>query len=116
MIFDYKDELNEHFEDINGNIDMVAKDSNLPNVGVKLNRKSLTRFHAKLTKILKAMSIPTKSDEDLGLILSSVAKIQDQLRAQNSEDQIRNLIKKLKDEIFSNSKLSVTKNAKDLID
>ena len=53
---------------------MVAKDSNLLNVGVKLNRKSLTRFHAKLTKILKVMSIPTKSDEDLELILSSVAK------------------------------------------
>lgn len=50
---------------------------------MKQNEKSLLRFHAKLTKILKEMGALTKSDEELEQILSSVAKFQDQLKVHN---------------------------------
>ena len=63
------------------------------------------------------MGALTKSDEDLELILSSVAKFQDQLKVhnpQNSEQQLRISIDRMNQEI-KNCKLSITNKAKALI-
>ncbi len=56
-IFDYKDELNDHFEDINERIVMVANERISQSVAEELNKKSLIRFHTKLTKFLKESNI-----------------------------------------------------------
>ncbi len=56
-IFDYKDELNDHFEDINERIVMVANDMMSEKVAELLNKKSLVRFHTKLGKFLKDCNI-----------------------------------------------------------
>ena len=56
-IFDYKDELNDHFEDINERITMVANEGMTYQVAEQLIKKSLIRFHTKLTKFLKESNI-----------------------------------------------------------
>ena len=56
-IFDYKDELNDHFEDINERIAMVANNAMTKQVAEQLNKKSLIRFHSKLTKFIKESNI-----------------------------------------------------------
>lgn len=56
-IFDYKDDLNDHFEDINDRITMVENDQMNQQLAEQLNKKSLIRFHAKITKILRECNI-----------------------------------------------------------
>ena len=56
-IFDYKDELNDHFEDINERINMVNGDRMSQFVAEQLNKRSLVRFYIKLGKILRENNI-----------------------------------------------------------
>ena len=56
-IFDYKDELNDHFEDINERILMVSKGDMNRQVAEKLNKKSILKFHGRLTKFIRNNNI-----------------------------------------------------------
>ena len=57
-------------------------------IAEKLNKKSLLRFHAKLTKFLKESKIDPQnddlSDSKLEKVLSLVAQLQNQLKVQNT--------------------------------
>ena len=64
-IFEYRDELNDHFDDINERILMVGKDEMNYQAAEKLNKKSLIRFHAKITKFLRESNINPQNDLDI---------------------------------------------------
>jgi hypothetical protein len=54
---------------------------------MQLNATFLTRFHATLTQLCKELKILTENDE-AEQILSSVAKLQNQLKVEISSEQI----------------------------
>ena len=77
---------------------MVKDESMSLKAAVPLNSRSLTRFHAKLTNLCKELNIPTKNDE-AEQILSSVAKLQNHLKVEISQEQIQSAIQKMSFEI-----------------
>ena len=77
---------------------MVKDESISLKAAVQLNSMSLTRFHAKVTNLCKELNIPTKNDE-VEQILSSVAKLQNQFKVENSQENIQSAIQKMSFEI-----------------
>ncbi len=105
-IFDYKDELNDHFEDINERIILVANERMDQSLAEQLNKKSLVRFHSKLGKILREnnINIPQPENENgrgeqLEKILNSVLKIQNKLSQHSNMEEINTMIDKINVEV-----------------
>ena len=63
-IFDYKDKLRDHFNDIIDRLDMVYKDEITKQVAEKRNKTSLIKFHMFLTKFLRDNNINPEQENE----------------------------------------------------
>jgi Glu-tRNA(Gln) amidotransferase subunit E-like FAD-binding protein len=82
-----KDDLEKHSEDIRSTMKMVGDNEIDKSAAMKWLGKFLTRHHATLTQLCKELKILTENDE-AEQILSSVAKLQNQLKVEISSEQI----------------------------
>ena len=68
-------------------MEMVGDNRIDKSAAMQLNASFLTRHHAMLTQFCKELKIPTENDE-AEQILSSVARLQNQLKVEISSEQI----------------------------
>ena len=87
-IFDYKDELNNHFEEITERIRMVENGELNMQAAENLNAKSLVRFNAILTKLLRENNISKAFYVQFESTLRFINQLENQLKAENNVENI----------------------------
>ena len=65
QIYEYRDELNNHFEDITARIILVGKEELSKEAGEQLNKKSLVKFHDFLSKFLEQRNISSLKESEI---------------------------------------------------